>query len=289
MQEFNNISPYIRLATHCHLLAPWHIGPRVIWDYELIFLKKGNFLVKVENKEFHAQAGDILFFRPLQEHEIILLDDDYCLQPHIHFDLIQDELSPQIKICFRNFNSLTDYEKTLFRPDITSQGDSVLPSLIRLKNSSSFENMLYDIIDEFNSKMPFYEMRMKGKFIALWAYLLTANYKKNNEILYGNYQELLDIKEYIAANANRSLTLDELSSKYNINKRYLLKKFKCAFRITPMHYHNALRFEKARELLQYTNKSISEISTELGFTNAMVFSRAFKNFDGVPPSYYRLR
>lgn len=289
MQQFSNISPYIRVGMHLYLEAPWHIGPRTIWDYELVFIKKGNFRVRVEDEIFYAHTGDILFFKPREEHEILLLDTDYCEQPHIHFDMIQDDLSPQIKVCFAKYDHLTEHEKTLFRPDITSSGEMTLPHLIRLKNTSYFENTLYEIIDEFNQKMPFYEMRMKSKLIALLAYLFKQNYKSNNEGVYGNYDELLNMKTYIAANIHRTLTLDELAAKYNMNKRYLLKKFKGAFLITPMHYHKMLRFEKAREMLQYTNKTIDEIATELGFSSAMVFSRAFKDFDGVPPSYYRTR
>ena len=50
---------------------------------------------------------------------------------------------------------------------------------------------------------------------------------------------------------------------------------------------NNLRMMKAEEILMKTDKNITEISMELGFTSPSNFTRSFKKFTGLSPSEYR--
>jgi transcriptional regulator GlxA family with amidase domain len=43
----------------------------------------------------------------------------------------------------------------------------------------------------------------------------------------------------------------------------------------------------AKELLRLSNKSILEISVEVGYENVDQFTRIFKQYDGLSPSHYR--
>ena len=45
-----------------------------------------------------------------------------------------------------------------------------------------------------------------------------------------------------------------------------------------MIYTNALRIEKARELLKTTDKSLQEIAVEIGYNTTQSFNRNFKRF-----------
>ena len=47
------------------------------------------------------------------------------------------------------------------------------------------------------------------------------------------------------------------------------------------------RMERARELLVYTNKTITEIAEETGYTDLFYFSKTFKKNNGVSPNEYR--
>ena len=82
-------------------------------------------------------------------------------------------------------------------------------------------------------------------------------------------------------------SLEELEKRFNLSKYHLVKIFKKAFSYSPIQYHQIIRIQKAKEMIQYSNKSLTQIAEELGFTSINAFSRAFKNTDGVYPSYYR--
>jgi len=52
-------------------------------------------------------------------------------------------------------------------------------------------------------------------------------------------------------------------------------------------YYNKLQLERALQLLQQSNKTITQIAEQLNYSSIHSFSRAFKNRYGVPPSYFR--
>jgi AraC-like DNA-binding protein len=57
--------------------------------------------------------------------------------------------------------------------------------------------------------------------------------------------------------------------------------------VPPVQYHLDLKVLRAKELLLYSDKSVKEISYELGFQSIYYFSRVFKNKLGLAPSEIR--
>ena len=57
--------------------------------------------------------------------------------------------------------------------------------------------------------------------------------------------------------------------------------------VPPVQYHLDLKILRAKEMLLYTDKSIKEISFEMGFQSIYYFSRVFKNKLGISPSEIR--
>jgi transcriptional regulator GlxA family with amidase domain len=55
----------------------------------------------------------------------------------------------------------------------------------------------------------------------------------------------------------------------------------------PIQYHLQLRIKQAEILLTTSNKTIKEISYELGFESAFYFSRIFKEKTNISPVDYR--
>ncbi|AQX51283.1 MULTISPECIES: helix-turn-helix domain-containing protein [Elizabethkingia] len=74
-----------------------------------------------------------------------------------------------------------------------------------------------------------------------------------------------------------------MSKTSGLNKYKLKKGFKQLYGMSMTSYLQNLRMSKAKELLQDTDKTISEIAYELGFSHSQHFHRAFKmTFDTVP-------
>ena len=83
------------------------------------------------------------------------------------------------------------------------------------------------------------------------------------------------------------MSVDELAQRANRSKYYFLRLFKEAFGVSPLKHQQLVRIEKAKESIQYTNASIKEIASLVGYESIQSFTRAFSQIEGVPPTYYR--
>jgi AraC-like DNA-binding protein len=60
--------------------------------------------------------------------------------------------------------------------------------------------------------------------------------------------------------------------------------FRKTYGITPVAYRIQLRLRRARELLVSTQMNVSQIAYEVGYTDPLYFSKAFRKEFGIPPS-----
>ncbi len=286
-KDRNKLSPYIRHARDQIINLPWYISERIIFDYEILFLKEGKLLVTVEDESYQGEPGDIFLFRPGQRHSIRGVGNISVRQPHIHFDLFYQEDSPDVKISFKSRDKMIESELKMIRDDDFNLFDIHLPSKIRLHKTENFERLLFDVIEEYQAKLPFYETNVKGLFLRLWTYLLRELYWDSNPEVFSIFEQLKEVKNYLDNYFYREVTLDELASEFNISKYYLVRLFKQTFSYSPIQYHQIIRGQKVKEMIQYTDRSLTQIAELFGYSSINAFSRAFKNLDGVPASYYR--
>ena len=94
------------------------------------------------------------------------------------------------------------------------------------------------------------------------------------------------VKEYLDENYTDKITLEELASRFFINKYYLLELFKERYGITVHAYLNQVRITYVKQQLRFTDKTIEELAEEL-HVGAAYLSRLFKQVEGVPPSVFR--
>ncbi len=287
--DLNYLSPYIRVAMDSIIEKPWVLRERVIFDYELLYIMEGQVLITIEDKSYPAVPGDIFLFKPKVRHSITVTGDSRFRQPHIHFDLNYRTDSPDVKVSFKNLKEIDDKDLKRFRRDVTLEPGMELPDKIVLRNIKLFEEMLFDIIKEFEARAPYCEISLKALFLRLWTYLLRENYWNQNSLVYNNIDELMRIKEYLNCHTDRDISLDDLSEMFNISKYHLIRLFNKVFSISPIHYHQMIRIEKAKKMIQFSNASITEISEKLGFGCINSFSRTFKKMEGVPPTFYRVK
>jgi len=78
-----------------------------------------------------------------------------------------------------------------------------------------------------------------------------------------------------------------LTEKFPYDYSHLSRVFSQHEKDTIEHYLIRLRIEKAKELLSYNDKSVSEVAYSLGYASAAHFSRQFKKMVGQSPSVYQ--
>ena len=88
-------------------------------------------------------------------------------------------------------------------------------------------------------------------------------------------------------NYSKRITLDELALTAKMTSRNLLRHFKKATGSSPIDYLEGLRISAAKESLEKTALSITEIAAGSGFSDSNFFSRQFKKTVGVSPREFR--
>lgn len=284
--NWNNLSPYVRIALDDVEKPGWFIAERSIYDYELLFVKAGEIEVIIEGAVYRGVPGDIFLFKPKQKHSILVLGTTSLRQPHIHFDLFYQPDSPDVSISYKPFEEIEPSKRIHFREDLLSAGETILPNFIRLQQPAYIEKLIFTVIQEFNMKLPYYEATCKGLLILLLSALLREFVIYNCKDM-PTTMSLARAQSFLNHHSDQEVTIKDICAITHMSPHHLIRQFKSAYGITPIQYHQLIRMERAKELIRFTSLTISQIADRLGFSNINAFSRAFKKSQGVSPSFFR--
>lgn len=95
--------------------------------------------------------------------------------------------------------------------------------------------------------------------------------------------KLYFVRDYLLQQYAHPLTLTGVARTAGLNEFRLKQGFKELFNTSVIDFLINHRLEKARELLLNTDKSISEVAYETGYSSAGYFSKAFRKKFGVSP------
>lgn len=278
------LTPYVRWAQHHTYLKEYYIE-RHIWDHEFILIDSGIMKITIGDTVYHAKKDDCIILRPYVYHKIEWGGED-CSQPHVHFDFFEQPDSADVTVSMLQTHQMTPKQHTYFRKNYFKENNLEIPYVISLKNPSLVRTLLYRIIDEFTYKMPYADVMMRGAMTALIAAVL-RDHNLAKVTSYSPYFEALnELINYMMENVDEPLTLSDFAGQMKMTEWHLIQNFKSHFNTTPMKYFSRLRYNRAKNLLQYTHLSIKEVAYKLSFESPQSFSRWFKMLDGHPPITY---
>ena len=97
----------------------------------------------------------------------------------------------------------------------------------------------------------------------------------------------IEVSNYILHHLSDAITTDAIARELYVSRSHLSHSFKAETGIALSDFIMQKKIEEAKKLLRYSTKSLSAISTYLGFSSQSHFSRAFKKYVGENPSVYR--
>lgn len=93
--------------------------------------------------------------------------------------------------------------------------------------------------------------------------------------------------DYIYSHLHYRITLDELAEHLALSPSYLSRLFKKEVGISISSYITNLKIEKAKNLLQYSEYTISDVANYLAFSSQSHFIQVFQKCTGFTPHKYR--
>lgn len=102
-------------------------------------------------------------------------------------------------------------------------------------------------------------------------------------------EAILRVQHWLQAGGARSVSVLEMAREAGLEERTFLRRFKAATGVKPTEYAQCVRVEKARELLQFTRRTVDQIAWSVGYEDAAAFRRVFGRLVGLSPGDYRRR
>ena len=109
------------------------------------------------------------------------------------------------------------------------------------------------------------------------------------EKIYASKDTIENVKSYISKYYYKDIKLDFLSDIFFLNSAYLSTLFKERTGQKYIDFLNSVRIEKAKELLNKSDRKIYQISKAVGYDNPKYFFRVFKKYTGLSPEQYKKR
>ncbi len=140
-----------------------------------------------------------------------------------------------------------------------------------------------------------YQKQLENIFSERLRQLKDENSRKINKLNFRkhttqkeNFKRILRSVEFMNDPLDKELSLEKLAISANLSKYHYLRLFKNIYNVTPLEYLSIRRILKAKELLQETELSITEISYRLGFKNLSHLSLEFRKRAGITMKEFRL-
>lgn len=144
----------------------------------------------------------------------------------------------------------------------------------------------YKIFNYLKEEKPGYQQVAAGMVMKLLGFIVSMD--KQKDFSGKRVEKIIQNACFsIRENVEAEINFQSFAEENNIGYSYFRKMFKKYTGVPPVQYHLELKILRAKEMLLYTDKSIKEISYELGFQSIYYFSRIFKNKLGMSPSEIR--
>ncbi len=92
-----------------------------------------------------------------------------------------------------------------------------------------------------------------------------------------------DVHRYLKYNYMENITIAGLAARFGFERSYLYRVFKQRYGVGPKEYLTRVRLDKAKWLLS-RGYSVAECAYMVGYSDAFIFSKAYKKHYGVAPS-----
>ncbi|MEO5976919.1 MAG: helix-turn-helix domain-containing protein [Chryseolinea sp.] len=102
-----------------------------------------------------------------------------------------------------------------------------------------------------------------------------------------NDSQIRKAQLFMEKNISTKIIVNDLSTKFSIDRRNFDRRFKKATGNTPLEYMQRAKVEAAKRSLETSRKTIHEVMYEVGYSDVRSFREVFKKISGVSPVEYR--
>ncbi|ALJ13730.1 GlxA family transcriptional regulator [Sphingopyxis macrogoltabida] len=102
-------------------------------------------------------------------------------------------------------------------------------------------------------------------------------------------EAILKVQHWLQSKEGRVNGVGDMAREAGLEERTFQRRFKAATAMTPVEYVQHIRVGKARELLEFTRRTVDQIAWSVGYEDAAAFRKLFHRITGLSPNEYRQR
>lgn len=230
-------------------------------DFHLVFVSRGKGHITVKGEKITVTQKQAFVFYP-DEPQI------YSFQ--------KEENSAVYWVHFTGFgcNALLD--------DLKNKYGNLLP----LYNfTADIEQYFYRMCHVFRAKEPYFEEICNGLLLTILGFVGKSLQGGEGETQ--TYDFIEQIIGDMRVDPSREFCVKTLAKIHNVSPNRLIFLFKKSTGVSPVQYLIDLRIRKAKELLLFSNFTVSQIGELVGYGDYAYFSKLFKRHTGISPISYR--
>ncbi len=235
--------------------------PRVIDDFEFVWMLRGEALFVAGEEELHLLPGHLLLVPPGLRHNFIWDQRRPSRHGYVHFH------SEQV-----------------------SEPDEEPVRLRRMTEQDPLAGLCAYLIWLGREQPSGWERHVRQALQFLMAVFTSGSLPadETHPVLSPPLSTVVDhLRRVWSEMPLRPIGVDELASTARVSRSYLSRLFQAEFGISVAACAEGLRLARAETLLVRTDMTISSIARHCGFADLYHFSHRFTRHHGVPPSVYR--
>lgn len=248
------------------------LGPRMIADFELLYLIEGEINYVSDGAEFTVAPGGAILGRPGLCETYFWNSRMPTRHAYFHFDIDcmpEDWPVPSVWPQVRS-PSVSPLCESLFRQILQRMGEHDEWSVCSPGRSACL--LVEALIDLFIKDEPSTD---------------AASFERDRPEPVR--RALVFLRRIVEEDPFRPLTLGEVARQAYVTEKHLCRLFSSSLGHSPMQTFTLLKLQSARPLLLRTNLSIKQVAERCGFENPLYFSRCFSKNMGCSPSGFRRR
>ncbi len=279
--DVRGFNPLVHFANRLACRPGETFGPRVIDDYQWLYVEKGKGEIMINGRTYSAESGCLLGYGPEVPHRITAdLDDPFVLFG-LHFVPDESEyVARPDHPSVRNIEFPPQSDPNLASPDDVP--NALIPpcSLVGSWALPFFE----ELVKEFNRRDEYAPLALRAAMIRLYVRLrrTTAAQTPQNAIAER-------IRAMLEARVEADYRMEWLEECTGYSHDYASKTYKEAVGRSPHADHQRMRLQAAQRYLETTGLTVTEIAETLQFGSIHYFCKWFRRMSGLSPSAYRSR
>jgi AraC-like DNA-binding protein len=144
------------------------------------------------------------------------------------------------------------------------------------------------VVEQFNRLKTAFDRQDLGGTILARALLmeLFSIYLElpDDDSVFVGHRALARFCELLQSRSCDDVSIEDLAEQAGITADHLRDLFRARFGMRPLEYRTGLRLARARELLSSSTMNVKEVAHKVGFSDALYFSRVFRQHFGISPS-----